>query len=115
MNRKQKQKQIKKLQAQCEIIKRQAQIDINNIKKHYSEREDCYCEYIQILLKRLLDGKHYVTERGWIVFIRDGETHIGLYAAYKAEREDIVAARNVSYIGALISYHTVKNRHKLEK
>lgn len=63
MNRKQKQKQIKKLQAQCEIIKQQAQIDIDNIKKHYSEREDCYREHIQILQERLLDGKHYVTER----------------------------------------------------
>lgn len=51
----------------------------------------------------------------WIVFIRDEETHIGLYAAYKEEREDIVAARNVSYIGALVSYYTVKNRYKWEK
>lgn len=51
----------------------------------------------------------------WIVFIRDGETHIGLYASYNPEIEDIVAVRNVSYIGALISYYTVKNRHKWEK
>ena len=51
----------------------------------------------------------------WIVFIRDGETHIGLYEAYKTEMRDIVAARNVSYIGALVSYYTVKNRHKWEK
>lgn len=51
----------------------------------------------------------------WIVFIRDGETYLGLYEAYKAEMKDIVVAKNVSYIGALISYYTVKNRHKLEK
>ena len=51
----------------------------------------------------------------WIVFIRDGETHLGLYEAYKAEMKDIVVAKNVSYIGALISYYTVENRHKLEK
>lgn len=63
MNRKQKQKQIKELQARCEIIKQQAQIDIYNIKKYYSEREDYYLEHIQNLQNRLLDGKHYVTER----------------------------------------------------
>lgn len=51
----------------------------------------------------------------WIVFIRGEETHLGLYEAYKAEMKDIVAARNVSYIGALVSYYTVKNRHKWEK
>ena len=63
MNRKQKQKQIKKLQAQCKIIERQAQINIDNIKKYYSEREDCYRKHIQILQERLSDGKHYVTEK----------------------------------------------------
>ena len=51
----------------------------------------------------------------WIVFIKDGETHLGLYEVYKTEMKDIVVAKNVSYIGALISYYTVKNKHKLEK
>ena len=56
-----------------------------------------------------------LTSVRWIVFIKDGETHLGLYEVYKAEMKDIVVAKNVSYIGALISYYTVKNKHKLEK
>lgn len=51
----------------------------------------------------------------WIVFIRDEEAHIGLYETYEYKMKDVVAVRNVSYIGALISYYTVKNRHRWEK
>lgn len=63
MNRKQKKEQVRKLQNQCELIKKQAEKDIKNAKERFSEKEDHYLEYIQILTERLMDGKHYVTER----------------------------------------------------
>lgn len=56
-----------------------------------------------------------ISDVRWIVFIRDGETHIGLYETYEYKMKDIVAVRDVSYVGAFISYYTVKNRHKWEK
>ena len=51
----------------------------------------------------------------WVVFIRNGEVHIGLSETYEYKTKDIITVRNVSYTGALISYYTVKNRHKWEK
>lgn len=72
--------------------------------------------FVTIILGSLIGGIIAdIADIRWIVFIRDGETHIGLYRTYECKTKDIVAVRNVSYIGALISYYTVKNRHKWEK
>lgn len=72
MNRKQKKEQIRKLQNKYELIKQQSEKDIENAKKQFSEKEDHYLEHIQILTKRLMDGKHYVTERVCVNVAKNG-------------------------------------------
>ena len=63
MSRKRRKEQIRKLQNRCQLIEQQAEKEIENAKKQFSEKEEQYLEHIQILTKRLMDGKHYVTER----------------------------------------------------
>ena len=72
MNRKQRKEQVRKLQNQCELIKKQAEKDIENEKELFSKKEDHYLEHIQILTKRLMDGQHYVTERVCVNVAKEG-------------------------------------------
>lgn len=71
MNRKQRKEQIRKLQNRCQLIEQQAGKKIEIANKQFSEKEEQYLEYIQILTKRLMDGQHYVTEKVCIDVIKE--------------------------------------------
>lgn len=77
MTRAQRKAKIQKLENKCETLQKQNEKKLKEQQEVFREREDEYIEHIKILQKRLMDGKHYRTEKVCVNI--DQKEHLTMY------------------------------------